>query len=91
MYLVVSNLMDDKNNQNSSKYFGHISFNPTLRFISLHIFFFLSSAEQKKMELAEKYKQLKKSGKVEKYLMQKHKKNASKDRRHFPQSSGSSR
>ena len=50
-----------------------------------------SSAEQKKMELAEKYKQLKKSGKVEKYLMQKHKKNASKDRRHFPQSSGSSR
>ncbi|XP_072031681.1 ribosomal RNA processing protein 36 homolog [Amphiura filiformis] len=50
--------------------------------------FFLKKSEQKKMELAEKYKQLKKSGKVEKYLMQKRKKNATKDRRHLPHTAG---
>lgn len=41
-------------------------------------------AEKKKLELAEKFKKLKSSGKLEKYLKQKGKKVASKERKKMP-------
>lgn len=41
--------------------------------------FFLNLAEMRIIELAEKYKELKKSGKVEKFLAKKRKKQLSKD------------
>lgn len=41
-------------------------------------------ADKKKLELAEKYETLKKSGKLDKYLMKKRKKNALKDRKKLP-------
>ena len=44
----------------------------------------LSSAERKKLELAEKYKALKESGKLDKYLAKKRKKNAAKERKLLP-------
>ena len=37
------------------------------------------------MELAEKYKKLKESGKLDKFMGKRRKKNASKDRRHMPE------
>ncbi|XP_014663911.1 PREDICTED: ribosomal RNA processing protein 36 homolog [Priapulus caudatus] len=46
--------------------------------------FFLKKSEQKKLLLADKFQELKKSGKIEKYLQKKLKKNAAKDRRHIP-------
>ena len=44
----------------------------------------LFTAEKKKLELADKYKELSKSGKVDKYLNKKRKKNAAKDRKKLP-------
>jgi ribosomal RNA-processing protein 36 len=41
-------------------------------------------AEKKKLELAEKFRELKKSGKLDKYLNRKRKKTASKDRKNLP-------
>lgn len=41
-------------------------------------------ATQKKLELAEKYGRLKKSGKLEKFLAKKRRKNASRDRKDLP-------
>ncbi|XP_044045338.1 ribosomal RNA processing protein 36 homolog [Siniperca chuatsi] len=46
--------------------------------------FFLKSSEKKKLQLAEKYQELKKSGKLEKFLSKKRKRNAGKDRRKLP-------
>ncbi|XP_031569284.1 ribosomal RNA processing protein 36 homolog [Actinia tenebrosa] len=46
--------------------------------------FYLKKSERKKLELAEKYKKLKSSGKLEKYLSKRRKKTASKDRKHIP-------
>jgi ribosomal RNA-processing protein 36 len=40
-------------------------------------------AEQKILDLAEKYKELKKSGKVEKFLAKKRKKQLGKDSKHL--------
>ncbi|XP_076879445.1 ribosomal RNA processing protein 36 homolog [Brachyhypopomus gauderio] len=46
--------------------------------------FYLKKSDQKKLELAEKYNQLKKSGKLENFLSKKRKRNAIKDRRRMP-------
>lgn len=45
---------------------------------------FLLKAEKKKLELAEKYKRLKSSGKLERYLKRKGKKMTSKERKKMP-------
>lgn len=50
-------------------------------FIEQIIFF---PAEKKKLQLAEKYQELKKSGKLENFLSKKRKRNAGKDRRKLP-------
>lgn len=42
------------------------------------------AAEKKKLQLAEKYQELKKSGKLENFLSKKRKRNAGKDRRKLP-------
>ncbi|XP_061582448.1 ribosomal RNA processing protein 36 homolog [Cololabis saira] len=46
--------------------------------------FFLKKSEKKKLQLAEKYQELKKSGKLENFLSKKRKRNATKDRRKLP-------
>ncbi|TNN37020.1 Ribosomal RNA processing protein 36 [Liparis tanakae] len=46
--------------------------------------FFLKSSDKKKLELADKYEELKKSGKLETFLSKKRKRNAGKDRRKLP-------
>lgn len=43
-----------------------------------------SPAVQKRLAMAEKYKQLKRTGKLEKFLSKKRKKNARRDRRQLP-------
>ena len=46
--------------------------------------FYLLIGDLKKLELAEKYKELQKSGKLDKYLSKKRKKNASKEKKKLP-------
>lgn len=46
--------------------------------------FFLNKGEQNKLQLAEKYEQLKRSGKLENFLTKKRKRNATKDRKKLP-------
>ncbi|XP_029949832.1 ribosomal RNA processing protein 36 homolog [Salarias fasciatus] len=46
--------------------------------------FFLSKAERKKLQLAEKYQELKRSGKLDNFLSKKRRRNAVKDRRKLP-------
>ncbi|PIK55331.1 putative ribosomal RNA processing protein 36-like [Apostichopus japonicus] len=46
--------------------------------------YFIKKSDRKILELAEQYKDLKKSGKLEKYLTKKRKKNIAKDRAHMP-------
>ncbi|KAM6941478.1 ribosomal RNA processing protein 36 homolog isoform 2-T2 [Lycodopsis pacificus] len=46
--------------------------------------FFLKNSDKKKLQLAEKYQELKKSGKLESFLGKKRKRNAGKDRRKLP-------
>ncbi|XP_029010448.1 ribosomal RNA processing protein 36 homolog [Betta splendens] len=46
--------------------------------------FFLKRSEKKKLQLAEKYQALKRSGKLETFLSKKRKRNAGKDRRKLP-------
>ncbi|KAM4603565.1 ribosomal RNA processing protein 36 homolog [Polymixia lowei] len=46
--------------------------------------FFLKNSDKKKLQLADKYNQLKKSGKLENFLSKKRKRNATKDRRRLP-------
>ncbi|XP_067834126.1 ribosomal RNA processing protein 36 homolog [Heptranchias perlo] len=46
--------------------------------------FFLKKSEQRRLELAEKYRELKRVGKLESFLGKKRKRNATKDRRHMP-------
>ena len=46
--------------------------------------FYLKNSDKKKIELAEKYKELKSSGKLDKYMMKKRKRNAQKDKRNLP-------
>lgn len=46
--------------------------------------FFLKKADLRKLELAEKYKELQKSGKLEKYLSKKRKKTAQKEKKKLP-------
>ncbi|XP_034534169.1 ribosomal RNA processing protein 36 homolog [Notolabrus celidotus] len=46
--------------------------------------FFIKNSEKKKLLLAEKYQDLKKSGKLENFLSKKRKRNAGKDRRKLP-------
>ncbi|XP_076156120.1 ribosomal RNA processing protein 36 homolog [Alosa pseudoharengus] len=46
--------------------------------------FFLKKSDKKKLELAEKYKDLKRSGKLENFIAKKRKRNATKDRRRLP-------
>ena len=46
--------------------------------------FLCFAAEQKKLELAEKFKELQKKGKVDQYLAKKRKKTAAKDRKRLP-------
>lgn len=48
--------------------------------------FFSLVAEKKKLLLADKYQELKKSGKLDNFLSKKRKRNAGKDRRKLPQS-----
>lgn len=43
-----------------------------------------SAADKKKLQLAEKYEELKKSGKLDNFLSKKRKRNAVKDRRNLP-------
>ena len=45
---------------------------------------FVAVADKKKLALAEKFKELKKSGKIEKYMQRKRKKNASKEKKKLP-------
>lgn len=42
------------------------------------------AADKRKLELAEKYKELKRSGKLEGFLSKKRKRNAAKDKRRLP-------
>nr|XP_032818601.1 ribosomal RNA processing protein 36 homolog [Petromyzon marinus] len=49
-----------------------------------HSPFYAKKSELRKQELAEKYQALKKSGKVDKFLSQKRKRNAQRDRRKLP-------
>lgn len=64
-------------------------FNVSVRELSTEFFLcFLLKAEKKKLELAEKYKRLKSSGKLEKYLKRKGKKMASKERKKMPHRRG---
>jgi len=51
--------------------------------------YYLKAGERKQKELADKYKALQKSGKLDAYLSKKRKKNASKDRRRLPTASSS--
>lgn len=51
---------------------------------SLKLDFLCSAAEKRKLELAEKYAELKRSGKLESFLNKKRKRNAIKDKRHLP-------
>ncbi|XP_014339610.1 ribosomal RNA processing protein 36 homolog isoform X2 [Latimeria chalumnae] len=46
--------------------------------------FFLKSSDKRKLHLAEQYKRLKKSGKLESFLSKKRKRNAIKDRKRLP-------
>ncbi|XP_029594672.1 ribosomal RNA processing protein 36 homolog [Salmo trutta] len=46
--------------------------------------FFLKKSDKKKLDLAEKYSELKKSGKLENFLSKKRKRNAGKDRKKLP-------
>ncbi|KAI4832788.1 hypothetical protein KUCAC02_015736 [Chaenocephalus aceratus] len=46
--------------------------------------FFLKNSEKKKLQLAEKYQELKKTGKLDNFLSKKRKRNAGKDRRKLP-------
>lgn len=46
--------------------------------------FFLKKSDKKKLELAEKFKDLKRSGKLENFMSKKRKRNATKDRRRLP-------
>lgn len=46
--------------------------------------FYLKKSDRKKLELAEKYSELKKSGKLENFLSKKRKRNATKDRKKLP-------
>ncbi|XP_065100748.1 ribosomal RNA processing protein 36 homolog [Paramisgurnus dabryanus] len=46
--------------------------------------FYLKKSDKKKLELADKYSELKKSGKLENFLSKKRKRNATKDRRKLP-------
>lgn len=46
--------------------------------------FYLKKSDKKKLELASKYTELKKSGKLENFLSKKRKRNANKDRRKLP-------
>lgn len=46
--------------------------------------YFLKKSDKKKLELAEKYNELKKSGKLENFLSKKRKRNAGKDRKKLP-------
>lgn len=46
--------------------------------------FYLKKSDMKKLELAEKYSELKKSGKLENFLSKKRKRNATKDRKKLP-------
>ncbi|XP_068606629.1 ribosomal RNA processing protein 36 homolog [Brachionichthys hirsutus] len=47
--------------------------------------FFLKKSEKKQLQLADKYQELQKSGKLENFLSKKRKRNATKDRRKLPQ------
>lgn len=51
---------------------------------SVFCLFVCCSAEKKKLQLAEKYQELKKSGKLENFLSKKRKRNATKDRKKLP-------
>ncbi len=51
--------------------------------IYCYVCFFHFKAEQKLLDLAEKYKELKKSGKIEKFLAKKRKKQLGKDSKHL--------
>ncbi|KAM9792240.1 ribosomal RNA processing protein 36 homolog [Neosynchiropus ocellatus] len=46
--------------------------------------FFLKKSDKKKLQLAERYQELKKSGRLENFLKKKRKRNAGKDRRKLP-------
>ncbi|XP_063053967.1 ribosomal RNA processing protein 36 homolog [Engraulis encrasicolus] len=46
--------------------------------------FFLKKSDKKKLELAEKFRDLKKSGKLDHFMTKKRKRNATKDRRRLP-------
>ena len=60
--------------------------NDVIPFLSFDLFLFtlLPSAVKKRLELAEKYKELRSSGKLEKFLSKKRKRNARRDRRLMP-------
>ncbi|KAK8778160.1 hypothetical protein V5799_020499 [Amblyomma americanum] len=47
---------------------------------------YLNKTTKRKIELAERFKQLKKAGKLEKYLEKKRKKNVQKERKRLPSS-----
>lgn len=49
--------------------------------------YFLKNSDKKKLELAEKYRELKRKGKLDQYLSKKRKKNASKEKRKLPTTS----
>jgi ribosomal RNA-processing protein 36 len=48
--------------------------------------YFLKKSEKKKLELLAKYEELKSSGRLEKYMAKRRKKNAAKDHRYLPTS-----
>lgn len=50
--------------------------------------FYLKNSDKKKIELAEKYRELKASGRLEKFMSKKRKRNAQKDRKNLPNLKG---
>lgn len=50
------------------------------------LYFQFLTADLKQQELVEKYKELKESGRLQKYMEKKRKKNTSKDRKRLPSS-----
>ncbi|KAJ3614274.1 hypothetical protein NHX12_017848 [Muraenolepis orangiensis] len=55
-----------------------------LKSLVLRMPFYLNKGEQNKLQLAEKFEQLKRSGKLDNFLTKKRKRNATKDRKKLP-------
>ena len=54
------------------------------QYLHYYIYLVFFVAERKKLELADKYKDLQKTGNIDKYLSRKRKKNAAKEKKRLP-------